>query len=275
MNYTVKQNDTLSQIADANNTTVKTILDINPGLTEKLRLGQTIKLPVLLFKKPKSEPVKPTKPQTQPAKPAQTRQVEKETVEKPIEDKQNVVRTRPTEERKPVPNTMPTFEDFAKDLELIEEQYDLPSGLLSALAYLESRGNPGIEGSADAGAKGMFQATPIFLEHAKISNPYDLERIPRAAAAYLKHAKNTLAKSKFINNFEGFGWDKDWELAMMAYHAGTQGVLNWLKANAPLDGNHKNVGDKTLLYAERTADLMLSGASPQLIEPGWRKYTNT
>ena len=277
MKYTVKPNDTLGQIAEDNNTTVKILKDINMGLTENIKPGQEIRLPFALFRPkvaplPKAEPMNIERPVTKvPPAPAAKKApaLVPDRTETPLKSEEA------TEERPPTKAEMPAFEDFVADLNLIEEKNGLPENLLAVLAFLESSGNPAATGSGEAGAKGMFQATPIFLQNAKLKNPYDLVRIPRAAAAYLAHAKNSLSRAKNIDAFEGFGWDKEWELAMMAYHAGVQGVLNWLNAGAPLDGNHKNVGRKTLTYAEKVADHMLNGANAQLIEPAWRRYTNT
>ena len=55
-NYTIKSGDSLSQIAEDNNTTVTAILKANPSITnaEKIRQGQTIVIPEASIKKEKS-----------------------------------------------------------------------------------------------------------------------------------------------------------------------------------------------------------------------------
>lgn len=54
--YTIKSGDSLSQIAEDNNTTVTAILKANPSITnaEKIRQGQTIVIPEASIKKEKS-----------------------------------------------------------------------------------------------------------------------------------------------------------------------------------------------------------------------------
>ena len=278
MNYTVKAGDNLGSIAQRYNTTVAAIKEKNPHLTAALPIGTQLQMPTIsLFKAKEVGKTAPlSMPSSKPtAKPVATGLPAVAPIAPPDQAVEPKAAESYSEESIPTAATMPSFEDFVSDLEMIEDKFGLPSNLLAVLAFLESSGNPAAQGSGEAGAKGMFQATPIFLKDRKVKNPYDLVRIPRAVAAYLVHAKNVFAQSPNRDNFTGFGWDKEWELAMMAYHAGVQGVLRWLKAGAPQDGKHPNVGGKTLTYAEKAADLMLANTTAQIIEPAWRRFTKT
>jgi soluble lytic murein transglycosylase-like protein len=138
------------------------------------------------------------------------------------------------------------------------------------MAFLESSGDPTAV-SEDGAAKGLLQVTPTFHQQQKIQDIADIKEVANKAASYLRHAYNRMGQSPNTQAFEGFNWDLKWELAVMAYHAGVQGVLNWLGDAAPLTGDHKNVGEKTLNYGERIADYMMHGFDPEVMRPNWDK----
>lgn len=163
-----------------------------------------------------------------------------------------------------------TFDDMLSMLSEAERSAGLPTGLLGVMAFLESSGDPTAV-SEDGAAKGLLQVTPTFHQQQKIQDVTDIREVASKAASYLRHAYNRMGQSPNKQAFEGFGWDLKWELAVMAYHAGVQGVLNWLGDAAPLTGNHKNVGEKTLNYGERISDYMAHGFNPEIMRQNWDK----
>ena len=163
-----------------------------------------------------------------------------------------------------------TFDDMIRALSEAEKSASLPTGLLSVMAFLESSGDPTAV-SEDGAAKGLLQVTPTFHEQQNIKDIADIKEVAAKAASYLRHAHDRMGQSLNTQAFEGFGWELKWELAVMAYHAGVQGVLNWLGDAAPLTGDHRNVGEKTLNYAERIADYMVHGFNPEIMRPNWDK----
>lgn len=165
-----------------------------------------------------------------------------------------------------------TFDDMLRMLGEAEASAGLPKGLLGVMAFLESSGDPTAV-SEDGAAKGLLQVTPIFHKEQKIKDITDIKEVATKAANYLKHAHNRMGQSPNVKAFKGFGWDVKWELATMAYHSGVQGVLNWLGAKAPLDGEHKNVGEKTLNYAKKIAGYMTGGFNPEIMRPNWKKQS--
>ena len=163
-----------------------------------------------------------------------------------------------------------TFDDMLQVLSGAEKSANLPNGLLGVMAFLESSGDPTAV-SEDGAAKGLLQVTPTFHKQQNIKDVTDIKEVASKAASYLRHAHDRMGQSPNTQAFEGFGWDLKWELAVMAYHAGVQGVLNWLGDAAPLTGDHKNVGEKTLNYAERISDYMAHGFNPEIMRPAWDK----
>ena len=86
----------------------------------------------------------------------------------------------------------------------IEQQYNLPSGILAAISMRESRGNP--NAVSPKGAKGAFQFMPATATRFNLSNPFDVGASATAAAKYLRY---------LLNKFNG-----DLDKAIMAYNAG-------------------------------------------------------
>lgn len=163
-----------------------------------------------------------------------------------------------------------TFDDMLQVLSEAEKSAGLPTGLLGVMAFLESSGDPTAV-SGDGAAQGLLQVTPAFHKQQNIKDVADIKEVATKAASYLRHAHDRIGQSPNAQAFEGFGWDLNWEFATMAYHAGVQGVLNWLGAGAPLTGKHKNVGSKTLSYAERISDYMAHGFNPEIMRPNWER----
>lgn len=163
-----------------------------------------------------------------------------------------------------------TFDDLLEILASAEKSAGLPNGLLPVLAFAESSGDPTAV-SSDGQAMGLLQITPIFRQDQAVKDVTDIREVATKAARFLKHSYNLMSNSPNLQNFSGFGWDPKWELAVMAYHAGNQGVLNWLGKGAPLTGEHKNVGSKTLNYGEKIANYMDGGFNPEIMRPKWDK----
>jgi len=163
-----------------------------------------------------------------------------------------------------------TFDDMLQVLSDAEKSANLPTGLLSVIAFLESSGNPTAV-SSESGAKGLLQVVSVFQEQEKIKDVTDIKEVAGKAARFLRHAHDRMGQSPNTQAFEGFGWDLKWELAIMAYYSGVQGVLNWLGDAAPLTGDHKNVGERALNYTERIADYMVHGFNPEIMRPNWDK----
>lgn len=163
-----------------------------------------------------------------------------------------------------------TFDSMLQVLSEAEKSANLPSGLLGVMAFLESSGDPTAV-SEDGAAKGLLQVTPVFHKEHNIKDVTDIKEVAGKAASYLKHAHNRIGQSPNVQAFEGFGWDPKWELAAMAYHAGVQGVLNWLGDKAPLTGDHKNVGKKTLNYGKKISGYMTGGFNPEVMRSNWDK----
>ena len=81
-------------------------------------------------------------------------------------------------------------------------QYGLPDGLLSRVAYQESRYDPNAYNPV-SGASGIMQIVPKW--HPEVDNPFDPEEAIPYAAKYLRQL------------FDRFG---TWELALAGYKAG-------------------------------------------------------
>lgn len=99
-----------------------------------------------------------------------------------------------------------------------EARHGLPTGLLTAIAWVESHFNP--TAVSDAGAQGIFQITPATAADYAVCNPFD----PREAAEG--------AAKKLASDHAKFG---SWNHAVMAYNAGTGRLENSLAGQgAPL-----------------------------------------
>lgn len=163
-----------------------------------------------------------------------------------------------------------TFDDMMSILYTAEKESGIPARLLSVMAFLESSGDPTTV-AEDGDAKGLLQLTTQFMKQMKVKDIADIREVARSAARYLKHSYDVLSNSYNVKEFSGFGWDPDWELAVMAYHSGNQGVMNWLGSEAPMTGEHSSVGKKTLNYAERIAAYMTGGFDPEVMRSKWDK----
>ena len=100
------------------------------------------------------------------------------------------------------------------DLHGLEQKYDLPKGLLSAVMHQESRGIANAR--SRTGAQGLFQIMPATARDLKLASAYHPETAAQAAAQYLaqlyKHysgdLKRTLAAYNWgIGNVDKYGTD--------------------------------------------------------------------
>jgi conjugal transfer mating pair stabilization protein TraG len=98
----------------------------------------------------------------------------------------------------------------------LEREYGLPSGLLTAIAYVESGFNLGAV--SRAGAQGMFQIMPETAAELGVANPFDPVEGAEGAAMHL------------ARDFRTFG---NWEHAVMAYNAGPRRIAEYLAGNGP------------------------------------------
>lgn len=94
------------------------------------------------------------------------------------------------------------------DLPRLENQYDLPRGLLSAVMHQESAGKP--YARSPVGARGLFQIMPSTARDLRLNDPHDPEPAAEAAARYL---------SSLYKRYNG---DLSWSLA--AYNWGMGNV---------------------------------------------------
>lgn len=99
-----------------------------------------------------------------------------------------------------------------------EKQYNLPPGLLSIIAYMESRFNP--LAKSWAGAQGMMQIMPRTAVHigqlmkiGRAVNPWNVDEAIHGAAVYF----NWLIKTA-----------KSWPIAVASYNAGLGNVVGKL-----------------------------------------------
>ncbi|HYN79424.1 MAG TPA: lytic transglycosylase domain-containing protein [Lamprocystis sp. (in: g-proteobacteria)] len=100
----------------------------------------------------------------------------------------------------------------------VEREYGLPSGLLTAIAYVESTFNLGAV--SPKGAQGMFQIMPKTAAELGVANPFDPVEAAEGAAMHL------------ARDFRTFG---NWDHAVMAYNAGPHRIQDYLAgAGRPL-----------------------------------------
>jgi murein DD-endopeptidase MepM/ murein hydrolase activator NlpD len=112
-----------------------------------------------------------------------------------------------------------------------EARHQLPPGLLTAVASVESHFNP--NAMSDAGAQGMFQITPATAADYDVANPFD----PRDAAEG--------AARKLAADFRRFG---NWEHAVLAYNAGADRIDDYLA------GRGKPLKQETVAYLPKVLD---------------------
>lgn len=105
---------------------------------------------------------------------------------------------------------------YATLFETVERKYGFPAGLISRLAWQESRYNP--EARSPVGAAGMFQFMPATARELNV-DPLDPEAAAWAAAEYLARL------------YRRFG---DWVQALAAYNWGQGNVAKGL-TNAPAE----------------------------------------
>jgi soluble lytic murein transglycosylase-like protein len=97
-----------------------------------------------------------------------------------------------------------------------EERYDFPPGLLSRVAYQESRYRPDAY-NASSGASGMMQLVPQYFPGV---DPFDPAQAIPAAARYLDELW-----TRYYLASGGELWGRElWTLALAAYNAGPGAV---------------------------------------------------
>ncbi len=107
-------------------------------------------------------------------------------------------------------------EHLRERLRGLEREYGLPSGLLTAIAFVESEFDP--RAVSPAGALGMFQLMPDTAAALGVRDPFDPDGAADGAARHL------------ARDFRTFG---NWESAVMAYNAGPQRIRNYLEGEGP------------------------------------------
>jgi soluble lytic murein transglycosylase-like protein len=98
----------------------------------------------------------------------------------------------------------------------LEREYGLPSGLLTAIAFVESTFDP--QAVSSAGAQGMFQIMPKTAAELGVGDPFDPVEAAEGAAMHL------------ARDFRTFG---NWEHAVMAYNAGPHRIEAYLSGDGP------------------------------------------
>lgn len=121
------------------------------------------------------------------------------------------------------------------------EEYNLPKGLLSRVAYQESRYNP--NAVSPAGAKGLFQFMDATAEEWGVDQ-FDPESATDGAARYLRWL------------YEKTG---NWTLALAAYNWGIGRVLRILNSSdsvySAIDAIEKGAPRETQNYIKMTSDI--------------------
>ena len=107
-------------------------------------------------------------------------------------------------------------------LEALEQQYDLPKGLLSAVMHQESAGNPTAE--SYRGAQGLFQFMRATAKDMGLDDRTHPQDSAQAAAKYL--------------NMLYLRYNKNLELTLAAYNWGLGNVDQYIKPN-PRSKNSK------------------------------------
>jgi conjugal transfer mating pair stabilization protein TraG len=112
----------------------------------------------------------------------------------------------------------------------VERDYGLPTGLLTAIASVESDFNP--KAVSPVGAQGMFQLMPKTAKALGISNPFDPVEAAEGAAQHL------------ARDYRTFG---NWNHAVMAYNAGPHRIATYLA------GRGKPLKQETLDYLPKVS----------------------
>lgn len=106
--------------------------------------------------------------------------------------------------------------DLAPVFRSLEQKFGLPSGMLTAIASVESDFNP--RAVSRAGAQGMFQLMPATAQDYRVSDPFNPREAARGAA------------EKLAADYERFG---RWDHAVAAYNAGTGRMEKFLAGDGP------------------------------------------
>ena len=114
-------------------------------------------------------------------------------------------------------------------LESLEQQYDLPKGLLSAVMHQESAGNPSAE--SHRGAKGLFQFMPPTAQDMGLNDRSHPQNSAQAAAKYL--------------NMLYLRYDKNLELTWAAYNWGLGNVDKYIKPRSNSKGNKSSKNNQS------------------------------
>lgn len=168
-----------------------------------------------------------------------------------------------------------TIEGLDKAIISAAQRAGVRPDILKGLVSVESKGDP--EAGSSAGAKGLTQIMDPTGVSLGVTNPHDIGQNLAAGAMALKRYYAEAGSLKFQSRWAGLGFDKQWELALMIYHAGAPAVQAWLSANAPTDlasllpkqlAALKGFGKHTLAYP---AKVIAAIKSPDPF-PGFRLY---
>ena len=119
-------------------------------------------------------------------------------------------------------------------LESLEQQYNLPKGLLSAVMHQESAGNPSAE--SYRGAKGLFQFMPPTAQDMGLNDRSHPQDSAQAAAKYL--------------NMLYLRYNKNLELTLAAYNWGLGNVDQYIKPNPRNKKNQDSKDDDDSNYSQ-------------------------
>ena len=119
-------------------------------------------------------------------------------------------------------------------LESLEQQYNLPKGLLSAVMHQESAGNPSAE--SYRGAKGLFQFMPPTAQDMGLNDRSHPQDSAQAAAKCL--------------NMLYLRYNKNLELTLAAYNWGLGNVDQYIKPNPRNKKNQDSKDDDDSNYSQ-------------------------
>ena len=140
----------------------------------------------------------------------------------------------------------------------LENSYNLPSGLLNAVSWTESRNNP--NAVSPAGAKGQFQFTDPTARDYGLANPFDPQASAVAAAKYFRN---------LLHKFDG-----DVAEAAAAYNWGPGNVSKDIREHGADWRQH--LPAETQQYVNRILKLMASTMrQQQTARPTVRVQNNT